>query len=302
MIERGKRRALVTGATGFVGSRVVRRLVAEGWDVHVIARQSSSLGQLDPVRSSLKVSRIVEDRDLRGIVRDGDPDVVFHFASRFIAEHEPEQISDLIDSNVRFGTHLVEAMALNDKRLLVNVGTSWQHFETSTYRPVCLYAATKQAFDAIVDFYIDARDLRVITMMLSDTYGPGDPRQKLFTAFRKASGAGAPIPFSAGDQMIDLVYIDDVVDAFLIAAERLLAGECRGKEEFAVSSMAPCSLREVAAAYAAVLGTTLNIDWGARPYRKREVMRPWQDGLPIPGWRPIVPLSEGILRTEGLHE
>ena len=63
---------------------------------------------------------------------------------------------------------------------MVNTGTSWQHYENSDHRPSNLYAATKQAFEEILNFYATAYPLRVCSLHLSDTYGPNDIRPKLF--------------------------------------------------------------------------------------------------------------------------
>jgi nucleoside-diphosphate-sugar epimerase len=80
-----QRRALVTGATGFVGSHLVRHLLAEGWAVHVIVRPGSSLGQLTPSLSGMVMHRFDGNIELmRGIVCESQPDVVFHLASLFL--------------------------------------------------------------------------------------------------------------------------------------------------------------------------------------------------------------------------
>ena len=293
------RRALLTGATGFVGSHLTRRLVRDGWEVCVVTRPDSNLRQLQSVMPKVKIAECHNDvGGLRSVISENSPAVVFHLASRFIAEHRPDQIPDLIDSNIRFGTELMEALVAERVLRLVNVGTSWQHFGTDEYRPVCLYAATKQAFEAIIDFYVDSSPLRVVTLKLCDTYGPDDPRQKLFAALRSARNTHLPVPFSAGEQLIDLVYIDDAVEAFVMAAERLLHQDAPAHQKFAVSSGTPVSLRHIAETYASVTGECLNIAWGARPYRTREVMVPWFGGLPVPGWYPKVTLPEGIRRIE----
>ena len=297
-MNQARQRALVTGATGFVGSHLVRRLLAEDFDVAVLTRPGSALDPLSPFVERLQVIEHDGSTDsLIDLIGDAGPDIVFHLASRFIAEHRPGQVVDLIDSNVRLGAQLMEAMAVSGCRSLVNAGTSWQHFNSSGYRPVCLYAATKQAFDALVDFYVDAQDLRAITLKLFDTYGPDDRRPKLFALLQKSAESGAVLELSAGEQLIDLVFIDDVVDALLMAAARLIQSSCAGKEEFAVSSGSPISLRDLVGVYQRVSGANLAIRWGARPYRRREVMVPWSGGLPIPGWKPQVRLEEGIARV-----
>jgi nucleoside-diphosphate-sugar epimerase len=164
---------------------------------------------------------------------------------------------------------------------------------------VCLYAATKQAFEAVLEFYIDAHALRAITLKLFDTYGPGDPRPKLLSLLQKATATGAPLDLSPGEQLINPVYIDDVVEAFVLAGKRLLDGAPAGKEEYAVSSRHPLSVREFAAAYASASGRGLELRWCAQPYRAREVMVPWNTGASLPGWSPKVTLEEGIRRIAG---
>jgi len=300
-MTREKTSVLVTGGTGFVGSRLVRALVAGGFDVHVLVRPGSVLKELAPVIPKVNVVEFDGSTSgLAAVVAHARPDIVYHLASRFIAEHRSEQVMELIDSNVRFGAQLLEAMAINGTRRLVNAGTSWQHFGGAAYRPVCLYAATKQAFEAILDFYIDACGLHAITLKLFDIYGPDDPRSKLFSLLQSATRGDAVLDLSEGEQLLDLVYIDDVVEAFLLVGKRLLREESERKEEYAVSSGRPLSLREIVAIYAAVCGADLKVRWGARPYRAREVMVPWNAGAALPGWAPRVSLEKGIGRVENL--
>ena len=65
-------------------------------------------------------------------------------------------------------------------------------------------------------------------------------------------------------------------------------------ETFAVRSGESHRLRDVVAALADVAGRPLPIVWGGRPYRDREVMIPWVNNVPVPGWRPLISLREGL--------
>jgi nucleoside-diphosphate-sugar epimerase len=291
-------RALVTGATGFVGSRLAQRLVREGWEVFVVVRPTSKLDQLAGVRDSIKIyEHDGSTEHLKHLVAAAKPEIVFHLASLFLAQHQAKDIVPLIQSNLQFGTQLVEAMVQNGVYRLVNTGTSWQHYENRDYSPVCLYAATKQAFEALLQFYLETTPLKVITLKLFDTYGPGDPRPKLFRLLKTAAEKQEPLAMSPGEQLIDLVYIDDVVEAYLVAAERLRAGLTNAHERYAVSSGQPISLKELVRVYEQVTGTKLPIQWGGRPYRPREVMVPWNKGAKLPGWEPRVALLEGVSRV-----
>ncbi len=294
-----QKRALVTGATGFIGSHLARRLVADGWLVGVIARPKSDRGAIADLTAKITVHEHDGTSDgMISVMQDARPDVVFHLASLFLSQHGTKDIEPLVRSNVLFGTQLLEAMAVTGTRQLVNTGTSWQHFESKRYSPVNLYAATKQAFESILQFYVEAGKLKAITLKLFDTYGPDDPRPKLFALLRKSIQEEKPLEMSAGEQLIDLVYIDDVVDAFLKAGERLAAGDSASVEEYAVSSGNPVKLRQLVEIYSRVIGRPLPVVWGARPYRVREVMIPWRNGPLLPGWQPQVNLEDGIRKME----
>jgi nucleoside-diphosphate-sugar epimerase len=294
-------RFLITGASGFVGSRLAIAAANRGDDVAVMIRPTSSLNELAPVVGRIAVHRLEEDLSNLGAVLDeAKPDVVFHLATYFVVPHTAAQIQPMIDAALSFPTRLVEAMVERGVRRLVNTGTSWQYYHSDVYRAVCLHAALKQAFDDILAFYCDEQDLKVVTLKLYDTYGPGDPRKKLFALLVRLLEASEPFAISPGEQLVDLVHVDDVVAAFLAAGERLLSGAVDGLESYAVSSGDPRSLRDIVSTFEGVVGKTLPIQWGARPYRPREVMVPWTGGLPIPGWRPLVGLEAGIIEVLGL--
>lgn len=283
--ENSGRRALVTGASGFIGRHLVRRLVHDGWDVHVILRPASRLPH-DAVFS--RVVRHVHEGGMarmQEIVAQVQPTRVFHLASLFLAEHRSEDVGPLIESNITFATYLLEAMKQAGVRHFVNTGTIWQHFQGADYDPVCLYAATKQAFEDLLAYYVAAHGFAAITLKLADTYGPGDTRPKLLNLLRQCAREGKPLAMSPGAQRIDLVHVDDVVAAFVMAAERLEQGKVAGHQRYAVTTGHPRSLRELVALFEQAWGRPLAIEFGARPYRAREVMEPWQ-GEPLPGWRP----------------
>lgn len=285
-----QRVALVTGATGFVGSHLARRLVREGWQVHILSRAGSFLPDTGEFA---QVTNHIHDGSTESMVRcveQAKPAVVFHLASLFLSQHASKDIDALIQSNVLFGNQLLEAMRVNEVNCLINTGTSWQHFNNENYNPVCLYAATKQAFEALLEYYTQACGIKSITLKLFDTYGPNDPRPKLFHLLNKAAKSGESLDMSAGEQLIDLVHIDDVVEAYLIAAQRLLEGKVTQHETYAVSSGHPLPLKELVQLYAEVTKQTVKVNWGARPYRYREVMVPWNRGDVLFGWQPKLPL------------
>jgi len=297
ILNKGKQRvALVTGATGFVGSHLARRLVREGWQVHILSRRGS---RVPDAEEFAQVTNHIHDGSTESMVRcvaQAKPDVVFHLASLFLSQHVSKDIDALIQSNVLFGNQLLEAMKVNEVSSLINTGTSWQHYDNDDYNPVCLYAATKQAFESLLEYYVQACGIKAITLKLFDTYGSDDPRPKLFHLLNKAATTGDPLDMSAGEQLIDLVHIDDVTEAYVIAAQRLLDVQVSQHESYAVSSGHPLPLKDMVQLFAEVTKQTIAVNWGVRQYRDREVMMPWNRGISLAGWYPRVSLAEGMQR------
>jgi len=296
------KRALITGATGFVGSHLARRLVTDGWEAHILVRKTSTLDQIIDFSGKAAIHKHDGSMDnMMTIIKKARPDIVFHLASLFLAEHQPDDIDALIKSNILFGTQLVEAMVKNNAYHLINTGTSWQHYHNEAYNPVCLYAATKEAFETLLKFYTETTALKVINLKLYDTYGPNDRREKLLSLLQKISKNQEPLNMSPGEQFLDLVYIDDVVSAFILASERIKEGMSVNMEDFAVSSGKPIKLKKLVNIYQNITGKTLPIRWGGRLYRSREVMTPWSSGAALPGWQPLVNIETGIRRVTSDH-
>lgn len=289
--------AVVTGATGFLGSHLAGALVERGWDVHVLVRPTSTIDVLGTYRDVVEVH--VDDGSYEGLaatLKGVEVDVCFHLATHFVGRHTPDDIAPMVESNIGFPTRLAEAMAGPGAPVFVNAGTIWQQVDGEPYRPAALYAASKQACQDMLRFYADEGLLRLVTLALYDTYGPGDRRRKLLTLVREAQQTGRTIPMSPGEQLIDLNYVDDVVEAFL-AAPAVFDDGSRGAKRYAVRSGDPVSLRRLVEVVEEVSGARVPVEWGATPYRPVEMMTYWAADPVLPGWTPSVGLREGLCRT-----
>jgi nucleoside-diphosphate-sugar epimerase len=278
------RRALLTGITGFIGGELAKHLLADGWQVDAIVRPQSDTACL-PFADAATFHVVEDSQDLTPVLAAAKPDIVFHLASLYLAEHRPDQVDELVRSNVLFPALLVEAMAATGTRRLVNTGTAWQQFRGEAYMPVNLYAATKQAAENMLAYYADTGAISVITLRLFDTYGEGDKRRKLIQILIDAVRSGEPLAMSPGEQIVDMTHVDDVATAFLLAAEYLLAKTGKVNQVFYVSGERQ-NVRELATRIADTLGRSIRAEFGGRPYRAREVMMPYAptaDEL-VPSW------------------
>jgi nucleoside-diphosphate-sugar epimerase len=287
------KRVLLTGVSGFIGHHLAGELMRTGHEVSVVVRSGSSQERIPP-------GAVIHQHDgstpgMLSIISSAKPEMVFHLASCFLARHKAEDIDRLVDSNLRFGLQLLEAMAQSECRRLINTGTGWQHFEGRADDPVCLYAATKSAFECLIDYYVSVEKFSVTTLKLHDTYGPQDPRGKLISLLLAAAKSGAPLDLSPGEQKIDLTHIDDIVRAFICCKKEFEVSELSGKRSYMASSGNPISIRELVELIESVTSRRIVANWAARPYREREVMIPWNQAALPPEWNPKISLESGIL-------
>lgn len=285
-------KVVMTGVSGFIGQHVATALLRTGYDVSVIVRSGSN-------RDRIPVGARIYEHDgstdgMISILSQNQPDLVMHLASCFLARHTSNDLEALVDSNLRFGLQLLEAMSRTGCRRLINTGTGWQHFMNRDNDPVCLYAATKSAFENLIDYYVAVEGFVTTTLKLHDTYGPNDTRGKLIAILMSAARDDTPLDLSPGEQKIDLVHVDDVVGAFIKSMDLDRKEEIGRHHKYMVSSGNPISIRELVGLIESVTGRRIRANWGARPYREREVMIPWNIGDTPPGWAPVVSLSEGI--------
>jgi nucleoside-diphosphate-sugar epimerase len=284
--------ALLTGATGYVGSRLCRLLTEQGWTVHAVIRPGSDQTRVPPA-----VTCHVYDGDpatLIAFVARAQPDVVFHLASVSRSDGSARSVDAMLSANLNFGVHLLNAMAQHGCRNLVNAGTYAEYDVAGSYRPNSFYAATKHAFHALAAHYVAAHGFRFTDLILYDVYGPSDWRPKFLTALLAALRSGESIDASPGRQNLDFVYVDDIARGFLRAGELLLEGETAADVSYRLASDMRFSLIDFAETLFVLAGRRVDVRWGARPYPPGQIMEPLVVGPTLPGWQASISLREGL--------
>ena len=276
---------LITGATGFIGKALVSRLLKEGNNLFFTTRESK------PDHQSINLAQSTHQEVISFFIKH-QIDGIIHLASLVLVTHSPNDIKNLIDSNIAFPTQLLEAAKETKVKWFINTGTFWQHYNNEEYNPVNLYAATKQAFEDVLKYYSETSTIQFLTLEISDTFGPEDTRSKIFNLWLKAKNSNEELNMSPGNQMIDILYIDDVVDAFKCAINRL-QNSINKLEKFSITSQKPLSLREASTIFESVFKSELKINWGKLPYREREVMQTWNKGQNLPDWSPKKSFAQG---------
>lgn len=289
---------LVTGATGYIGREFIKTY-QNNYEIIALIRCSSDATQLKSFNCKIKI--FASFKDIHTAFEENNIAGIVHFASNVIVEHNQNDISNLIDSNIKYGTYLLDLSKKFHLKWFINTGTFWQNYESIDYSPVNLYAATKEAFEKIAVYYTQTSDLIYTTIKLNDTFGPNDTRPKVFNLWDKYSKSGYTLEMSEGEQVIDISYIEDVINAYGTMIENLQKEKYKefNNKSYIVTSNQRMTLKELAKLFEHITNRKLNINWGGRPYREREVMVPFSQGVLVPGWKQEYTLEEAILKTIG---
>jgi len=286
-------RILVSGATGFIGGHLCPALAVAGHEVSALVRPQADTSRLQA--AGVTIHPCAGPDAVAQIVAGLQPDGIVHLATHFVAQHGPDDLAALVGANLHLGLALLDSAAANSVPWLIDTGTFWQHHGGRDYCPTNLYAATKQAFGDLARYYHETGPTAIVTLELNDTYGPRDERGKLLSVLLDVARSGDRLAMSPGEQLLDILHVDDVVAAFALLVD-LVSRDPQGQRgrRYFISSGDRITLREFAELVAQTVGRKLDIDWGGRPYRGREVMRPTPGGDPLPGWAPKMSLAAGI--------
>lgn len=288
---------LLTGISGFIGRSLSKRLIADGHALYAIVRETTDIKNIDK-----NISLFVFNdscKDLYEFITNNRINGLIHLATHFVAEHHYEDIDGLVESIIKFPIKVIEAAIKSDIQWFLNTGTVWQnHNGSDVYLPTNLYSATKQAFDDILDYYREISICKFTTLKICDTYGVNDTRRKILNLLKEHSTANDKLlKMSPGEQLIDILHIDDVVNGYIKLIEFISQTEKPLIEkQYLISSLDLIKLNKLVSSYEEITHTKLNIAWGGRPYREREVMTPWISGNIVPNWQREITLQDGIKR------
>lgn len=285
-------RAVVSGITGIVGQELARQLLAAGVEVHGVSRARGAYRSFEG--SDVRIHHIDgRTETLIAMFEDVRPDIVFHLAGIARREHLSSDVTPFINANILFGTQLLEACKVSGCRRFVTAGSYLQYGENGEYRPFNLYAATKQAYEDILAFYVDAYGISVVIVALCNVYTENDPRPTLLTDIAAAVTKGTPLHLHAGESWIDLVHVEDVAAALLkvLQSDDVFTGT---PAQYSVTSGRQMSSGELIALFEKIEERPITIKRADRRHPARRV-KPWL-GNSVPGWTPRVKLEDGIKR------
>lgn len=293
-------RLFLTGATGFIGSHLARRLVREGCEVTALVRPGADRRRLADVQNRLTIVEgdLRAPRELARALQATAPEVCVHLAWCATGDylHADENLA-FVSASVGLLPVLNEAGC----RRIVLAGTCVEYdttpgllTEASPIRPRTLYAACKQALWLMTEQFAHARTWSAVSAKLFQVYGPDEHEARLVPRVIRSLRAGEPCSLTSGDQRRDFLHVEDVAAALAALARSEITGPVN------VGGSAHVPVAEVARELGHLLGRPDLIRLGALPPRADEppclCASPgrWQAEL---GWTPRYNLPEGLRHT-----
>jgi len=301
------KRVLLTGATGFIGSHLARRLLQEGAEIHVLVRKESNRSRIRDILSNLLLWKgdINDYESIRLCIRNTKPNIIFHLASMRNVERDPSLINSMIETHIKGTLNLVKAV-IDEKipiECFINTGSSEEYgdgsapfHESQREMPVSPYSASKVAATYFCEMMHRAMGLPVITIRPFLTYGPYQDIDMFIPSLIHHCLARKDFQMTEGDQTREFNYVDDVIDAYLLTAVR----ENAIGQTINIGNGIEYRIRDVAEHVVKMMGSPIRLLIGVLPKRPGETPHHFcnnEKAKRLLGWSPKVSLDDGLKKT-----
>ncbi len=280
----------ITGATGFIGKHMVAALLAAGKTVLALHRRASAD---DLPRHERLLWASIQEAEAAFVGHR--PGAVIHLATCYGAV---ASLSEMLASNVALPLRALELATANGASLFITTDTFFAK-PAFNYPRMRSYTQSKSEFVRWAVLATQSAGCpKVVNARLEHVYGPGDGDQKFVPQLLKTLMAGQQVALTPGDQLRDFVHVDDVVAAYLTVLE-MQAQLPRGLTEIEVGTGETHSVRDFVEQAKASAGSTSPLNFGALPYRDREIMQSVANtsALRALGWQHRHDIASGIRAT-----
>lgn len=298
------KRILVTGAAGFIGSVLARRLVAEGHIVHALFKSNTARWRIADIEPDLRchATDLTDESAVRSLVATIRPEIVYHLATHGAYPGQADA-DGIIQTNILGTWNLLKAVEHVDYEVFVNSGSSSEYGfkdqamrETDLLEPNSYYAVAKCAQTLLCQHVAKVQRRPIVTFRLFSVYGPFEEASRLIPTLIRRCLSGQHLVLVEPDTARDLVYIDDITDAYLRTDQLAqLSGEIIN-----LGTGVQTSIRQVVDVILHHTAAQVECRWGAMPARIWDA-KTWvadcTKSRRLLGWSPVTSLHEGIERT-----
>ena len=292
---------LVTGAAGFVGSRVVRQLLASNFEVAALLRPGSPRPRLQGLEKDIRIleADMADTAAVAALLAQSRPEACIHTA--WYAEPGKYLPSPQNLDSLRSSLSLLEELARAGCRHMVGVGTCFEYEmgsqplrEDAPNRPFTLYAAAKLAFMLVAGQRAPQLGMGMAWARLFYVYGPYEDGRRLMPLAINALSAGNEFKTASGEMVRDYLHIDDVAAALCALSSQRLEGA------FNVCSGEAVTIATLMQTLSELLGHPELVQLGAYAPREWDPMYVCGDNTRLrteAGWSPRYTLREGLAQT-----
>jgi UDP-glucose 4-epimerase len=287
------RKIMVTGASGFLGSNLTNRLLQIGADVHAVSRSQRNAGSNGLRWWQADLADIDGTRDVLTKVR---PDVIYHFAGLSTADPDFHLVLPILNSLLISTVNvLTAATEIGQSRIILAASLTEPELAHTSATPGSPYAAAKWASGGYARMFHRLYQLPVVMVRPFMTYGPGQDHRKIIPYVILSLLREEAPKLSSGNQEFDWIYIDDVVDGLVAAAEVYGVEGCT----IDLGSGTLTSVRTVIQKIARLVGSPAELVFGTlpdRPFERRRIANLAEANSKL-GWRPKVSIEKGLEQT-----
>lgn len=293
----------VTGAGGFIGSHLARRLVEEGADVSVLEKgDTENLGDIQD-RVKIHHGDLTDYKFVRKTVRRIEPVKVYHLASCIDVRRTLSNLDKIVNVNILGAMNLLRSLEGIDYDCFINTGTAEEYGnipapfrETQRISPVSPYSVSKASVTMFCSMYHKALGFPIVTLRPFLTYGPCQDTKMFLPSLIVSALLKRRFRMSPGAQSREFNYVTDIVDGFIRASKTKKAiGEIIN-----IGNGRECKIMDITKMTLNLMGNPIEPEMGALPYRDNEIMRLFCDNTKareLLKWKPRVGLEEGLKRT-----
>ena len=297
-------RVLITGATGFIGSHLAERLVAEGAEVTLAVEPRASKANVASILDKVRVHEVDlrEGQTVQRLVRECQPSKVYHLAAVGVTDPgvDPTLAAQV---NVLGTLNLLEALSETNCDCFVNTGTCYEYghntppmHEDQMADPINAYAASKSAAWLFCNMYHRTRGYPIVTVRPFTVYGPRQSERALIPQTIISALRGEDFEMTGGEQTRDFTYVDDVVEGYIRAS---LSKKAIG-QTINLGTGEERPIKDVVLKVLELMGSPVRPLIGALPYRPRDIRRLYSDSSKareLLGWQSQVSLEDGLRKT-----
>ena len=288
-----QRTVLVTGASGFIGSRLCERLRGLGAVVHGVSRRQRN----DGVVYRWWQSDLDDEVATRRLVESVAPEFIFHLASFVSGKREMEFVLPALRSNLMSTVNLLmSATEFGVSKLVLTGSLEEAEGDTATATPSSPYAPAKGAASTYARMFHTLYGTPVVTARLFMVYGPNQKdRTKLIPYVTLSLLRGQLPQLMSGSREVDWIHVDDVIDAYLC----LVMKEGINGESVDIGSGKLTSVRGVVERLVEIVLPGAEPEFGSVADRPLERVRVAniERTYSLTGWKPKIPLTEGLKQT-----